>query len=217
MAMTHRRPTDVAHGRPALRSGTRQRHPGRFFNTTPLWIGALGVLGHPLFQTGLRTTLILSTVAARHAYMLRTRWPILDSIIWLPRIPGIIASLGRSSCSSTPGLAWLTARSGRSSSSISGNTTGTLFKGVMVQLGKDMEEAARVSGALRTAKVVIPVLAMILIGTLRAGGSEHHPARVEGDALSILALQWGSDEPPRTVASSSWCSRSGWRWSRGTS
>ena len=203
-----------------------------FFNTTPLWTLAHWefVLGHPLFQTGLRTTLILSTVAAVGspllfsvvAYMLvRTRWrgrTILDSIIWLSAaIPGIIASLGLLIMFlSTPGLAWLYGSIWALIIVviISGNTTGTnLFKGVMVQLGKDMEEAARVSGAgwLRTYfKVVIPVLmpTMILIGTLNFVQAAGATASIillasrETITLSILALQWGSDEPPRREAAS---------------
>jgi iron(III) transport system permease protein len=183
-----------------------------------------------LFQTGLRTTLILATVAAIAspllfsvvAYMLvRTRWrgrTILDSIIWLSAaIPGIIASLGLLIMFlSTPGLAWLYGSIWALIIVviISGNTTGTnLFKGVMVQLGKDMEEAARVSGAgwLRTYfKVVIPVLmpTMILIGTLNFVQAAGATASIillasrETITLSILALQWGSDEPPRREAAS---------------
>ena len=195
-----------------------------FFNTTPLW--TLGhwefVLTNPLFLTGLKTTMILAVTAGIAspllfsvlAYMLvRTRWRgrrVLDSMIWISAaVPGILSGLGLLLMFlGTPGLAWLYGSIWALIIVviISGNTTGTnVFKGVMVQLGQDMEEAARVSGAgwLRTYfRVVIPVLmpTMILIGTLNFTSAASTTSSIiliasrQTITLSILGLQWGSTE-----------------------
>jgi iron(III) transport system permease protein len=87
---------------------------------------------------------------------------------------------------------------------MSGKTTGTnVFKGVMVQLGKDLEEAGRVSGAgwLRTyICIVIPVLmpSMVLIGALNFISAASSTASIvllasrETLTLSLIALERAS-------------------------
>ncbi len=195
-----------------------------FFNTTPLW--TLGhwqyVLTDPGFLKGFRTTMILALTAgfgspilfSLLAYMMvRTTWRgrrLLDSIIWVSAaIPGILSGLGLLIMFlSTPGLTWLYGSIWALILVvvISGNTTGTnVFKGVMVQLGKDLEEAARVSGArwLRTYfKVVLPVLmpTMVLIGTLNFVGAASTTSSIvllasrETRTLSLIALELASPE-----------------------
>ena len=195
-----------------------------FFNTTPLW--TLGhwqyVLTDPGFLKGFRTTMILALTAgfgspilfSLLAYMMvRTTWRgrrLLDSIIWVSAaIPGILSGLGLLIMFlSTPGLTWLYGSIWALILVvvISGNTTGTnVFKGVMVQLGKDLEEAARVSGArwLRTYfKVVIPVLmpTMVLIGTLNFVSAASTTSSIvllashETRTLSLIALELASPE-----------------------
>jgi len=153
------------------------------------------VLTDNVFMDGLKTTLILATTSALFspflfsilAYiMVQTRLPgrnVLDYIIWgSGAIPGILSGLG---------LLWLFLGDFPPGSGfrpmvflygsmyalvlvviIQGNTSGTnIFKGVFVQVGKDMEEQARISGAgwLRTYfRVWIPLLmpTWILIATL---------------------------------------------------
>jgi iron(III) transport system permease protein len=122
------------------------------------------VLNDPVFMKALRTTLLLGGTAAILspllfsviAYILvRTRLPgrgILDLMVWgSGAIPGILAGLG---------LLWvflgtpvLNALFGTIWALLivvilQGKTTGVnVMKGVFVQVGADMEEAARVSGA----------------------------------------------------------------------
>ena len=133
------------------------------------------VLTDNAFVDALKTTLILASTSALLsplffsilAYiMVRTRWPgrtALDYIIWgSAAIPGILSGLG---------LLWLFLGDFPPGSGfrplvflygslyalilvviIQGNTTGTnVFKGAFVQVGRDMEEQARVSGAGRAA------------------------------------------------------------------
>jgi iron(III) transport system permease protein len=89
---------------------------------------------------------------------------------------------------------------------IAGNTTGTnIFKGVMLQLGADVEEAARVSGAgffSTYYKIVLPLLmpTMVLIGMLNfisaAGTTSSIILLASRDTLtlSIIGLEWASPE-----------------------
>jgi iron(III) transport system permease protein len=122
------------------------------------------VLNNPVFLRALGTTLIIATVAAimspllfsAIAYILvRTRMPgrlILDWIIWgSGAIPGILAGLGLLWVFlGTPGLAILYGSVWALILVVilQGNTTGVnVLKGVFVQVGPDMEEAARASGA----------------------------------------------------------------------
>ena len=92
---------------------------------------------------------------------------------------------------------------------VAGITTGTnVFKGVLLQLAKDLEEAGRTSGAgwLRTyLRIVIPVLmpTMVLIGTLSfvaaAGVTSSIILLASRDTttLSLLALQYGGGSAAR--------------------
>ena len=141
------------------------------------------VLTDPVFVKALRTTLLLSTTAAICspllfsilAYILvRTRLPgraTLDFMIWgAGAIPGILAGLGLLWVFiGTPGLNFLfgTIWALIIVTLLQGKTTGVnIMKGVLVQVGADMEEAARVSGAgwLRTYLMIwLPILTPSLI------------------------------------------------------
>jgi iron(III) transport system permease protein len=151
--------------------------------------------------------------------IVRTRWKgrsILDSIIWVSAaFPGILSSLGLLMMFlSTPGLHWLYGSIWALMLVviISGNTTGTnIFKGVMVQLGKDLEEAGRVSGAgwLRNYFfIVIPVLmpTMVLIGALNFISAASTTSSIillasrETVTLSLLGLELASPEVSRREA-----------------
>ncbi|MCH7481296.1 MAG: iron ABC transporter permease [Chloroflexi bacterium] len=199
-----------------------------FFNAVPTWTTThwVEVFTDPLFARGLRTTTILAVAAgigsplifSMIAYLLvRTHWRwrrILDGTIWVSAVfPGIISGLGLLLMFLTvPGLRWLY-------SSIwalilvvliAGNTTGTnIFKGVMIQLGSDVEEAARVSGAgwLRTYfTIVVPLLmpTMVLIGMLNFIAAASTTSSIillasrDTITLSILGLEWASPELGRT-------------------
>ena len=194
------------------------------FVAKPLW--TLGhwqfVFSDTRFLTAIRTTLILAFTSAIGsplifsllAYMLvRTRWTgrwLLDVIIWgSAGIPGIISGLGLLIMFlDTPGLSFLygTIWALIIVVLVQGNTTGTnVFKGVLVQLGKDMEEAARVSGAgwIRTYfRILLPIImpTMLLIGTLNFVTAASTTASIillasrETMTLSILGLEWGSGE-----------------------
>jgi iron(III) transport system permease protein len=175
-----------------------------------------------MFLRGLYTTMILAVTAGIGspllfsvvAYMIvRTRWKgrsILDSIIWVSAaFPGILSSLGLLMMFlSTPGLSWLYGSIWALMLVviISGNTTGTnIFKGVLVQLGKDLEEAGRVAGAgwLRNyVRIVIPVLmpTMVLIGALNFISAASTTSSIillasrETITLSLLGLELASPE-----------------------
>ena len=141
------------------------------------------VLNDPVFVKSLRTTLILAMSAAvlsplifsLLAYLLvRTRLPgrgVLDMMIWSAgAIPGILAGLGLLWVFvDTPGLNFLfgTIWALIIVVILQGKTTGVnLMKGVLVQVGADMEEAARVSGAgwIRTYfRIWLPLLMPTLI------------------------------------------------------
>jgi iron(III) transport system permease protein len=193
-----------------------------FLDTTPLWTLRHWqfVVGDPAFLEAMGTTLILALTAGIGApilfsfvaYMIvRTRWPgraVLDTMIWASAaMPGILLGLGLLLMFlGTPGLKWIfgTIWPLVIVVIVSGITTGTnIFKGVLVQLGKDLEEAGRVSGAgwLRTyVRIVIPVLmpVMVLVGTLSfvsaAGATSSLILLASRDTktLSILALEYGS-------------------------
>ncbi|MQA67052.1 MAG: ABC transporter permease subunit [Alphaproteobacteria bacterium] len=122
------------------------------------------VLNDPVFLKSLQTTLIISSVAAVGspllfsvvAYILvRTRLPgrtLLDLIIWgSGAIPGILSGLGLMWVFlGTPGLHFLfgTIWALILVVILQGNTTGVnMMKGAFVQIGSDMEEAARAAGA----------------------------------------------------------------------
>ncbi len=178
------------------------------------------VLGDNLFLKALRTTLMLAVTAAilspllfsLIAYILvRTRWAgrwALDLIIWgSGAIPGILSGLG---------LLWLFLGTPLLSALygtiyalllvviIQGNTTGTnIMKGVFVQIGADMEEAARVAGAgwIRAYfRIWVPLLmpTLILLATLNfvvaAGTTSSIVLLASRDTitLSLLALEFAS-------------------------
>jgi iron(III) transport system permease protein len=122
------------------------------------------VLTDPVFMKALRTTLVLGSTAAIVspllfsviAYILvRTRLPgrgVLDLMVWSAgAIPGILAGLGLLWVFlGTPVLNFLfgTVWALIIVVILQGKTTGVnVMKGVLVQIGPDMEEAARVSGA----------------------------------------------------------------------
>ena len=89
---------------------------------------------------------------------------------------------------------------------ISGNTTGTnIFKGVFVQLGSEVEEAARIAGAgwVRTYfTVVLPLLmpTLVLVGvlnfTMAAGATSSIVllASRETMTLSLLTLEYAAPD-----------------------
>lgn len=181
------------------------------------------------FVDALKTTLTLALSAALVgpfvfsilAYiMVHTRWAgraALDYIIWgSAAIPGILSGLG---------LLWLFLGDFPPGSNfrplafmygsiyalllvviIQGKTTGTnIFKGMFVQVGKDMEEQARVSGAgwLRTYfRVWIPLLmpTWILIATHTFVIAANTTSSIilladrSTRTLSILALEFASPE-----------------------
>ena len=190
-----------------------------YFNAVPTWTLDHWdrVFSDELFMTGLRTTLILSVTAGLGspllfsiiAYLIvRSGWrgrATLDSVIWISAaFPGILSALGLLILFlSVPGLTWLYGSIWALILVvvISGNTTGTnIFKGVLVQLGQDLEEAGRVSGAgwLRTyVRIVIPVLmpTLILIGMLNFISAASTTSSIillasrETVTLSLLALE----------------------------
>ncbi len=187
------------------------------------------VLSDNAFFDAVKTTLILASMSALVspllfsilAYILvHTRWRgagALDFIIWgSGAIPGMLSGLG---------LLWLFLGDFPPGSGfrplaflygtvyalilvviIQGNTTGTnIFKGILVQVGKDMEEQARVSGAgwLRTYfRVWIPLLmpTWILIATLNFVVAANTTSSIilladrSTRTLSILALEFASPD-----------------------
>lgn len=178
------------------------------------------ILTDPVFVKSLRTTLILATSAAvcsplifsMIAYVLvRSKLPgrkILDLIIWgSGAVPGILAGLGLLWVFiGTPGLNLLfgTIWALIIVVLLQGKTTGVnIMKGVLVQVGADMEEAARVSGAgwLRTYfKIWMPLLTptMILLAVMNfvsaAGATSSIILLASRDTmtLSLMALELSS-------------------------
>ena len=143
------------------------------------------------------------------AYILvRTRWRgriVLDGVIWVSAaVPGMLAGLGLLMIFlGTPGLRFLFGSIWALIIVIilQGNTTGTnITKGVLVQIGQDMEESARVSGAgwLRTyisiwIPLLMPTLVMLAMinFTLAVGATSSVILLASRDTqtLSIFALQ----------------------------
>ncbi|MDE2838743.1 MAG: ABC transporter permease subunit [Chloroflexota bacterium] len=175
------------------------------------------VLTDPIFIKALRTTFTIAIVAAFLsplvfsvvAYVLvRTRWfgrGILDLIIWgSGAVPGILTGLGLLQVFlGTPVLTFLfgTIWALLIVVVLQGNTlTTNISKAAFVQIGQDMEEAARVSGAgwIRTYfRVWIPLLmpTLVLLGTfnfvLAAGATSQIILLASRDTmtLSIMALE----------------------------
>ncbi|HZA52869.1 MAG TPA: ABC transporter permease subunit [Candidatus Udaeobacter sp.] len=202
-----------------------------FFNIDPVFTLEHWnlVLTDNVFVDALKMTLILATTSALLspivfsilAYiMVYTRWAgraALDYVIWgSAAIPGILSGLG---------LLWLFLGDFPPGTGfrplafmygsiyalilvviIQGKTTGTnIFKGVFAQVGKDMEEQARVSGAgwLRTSfRVWIPLLmpTWILIATLNFVTAANTTSSIilladrSTRTLSILALEFASPD-----------------------
>ena len=191
-----------------------------YFNIDPVFtlLHWKFVLADPLFLTGLRTTLILAMASgilspllfALIAYSLvRTRWRfriVLDGIIWTSgAIPGMLTGLGLLLMFLwTPGLSFLFGSIGALIIVVvlQGNTTGVnLIKGNIVQIGYDMEDASRVSGAgwLRTfftiwLRLMAPVL--VLIGLFNFNIAANTTASIillasrETTTLSLVILEW---------------------------
>lgn len=175
------------------------------------------ILTDPLYLTALKTSMILGLTGAIFspllfsvlAYILvRTRWRgriILDGIIWVSAaVPGMLAGLGLLMIFlGTPGLRILFGSMWALVIVIilQGNTTGTnITKGVLIQIGQEMEEAARIAGAgwLRTfVRIWIPLLMPTLVMlaminfTLAVGATSSVIllASRETQTLSIFALQ----------------------------
>jgi iron(III) transport system permease protein len=190
------------------------------FNPTFTMIHWERVLGDSAFLGALTTTFFLGLAAAIAspiifsliAYVLvKTRWPgrgLLDSIIWASAaIPGLLAGLGLLwMFLGTPflrplfGTIWILLLV----VIIQGNTTGVnLFKVAFLQMGKDMEEAARVSGAgwWRTYfRIWIPLLmpTLILLGTINFVLAAQTTSSIvllasrDTMTLSLLALEWAA-------------------------
>ena len=188
------------------------------------------VLGDRAFLSSLRTTLLLGFMAAVGspllfsllAYILvRTRLPgrvLLDMVIWgSGAIPGILSGLGLLLVVlGTPGLTllygtiWILFLV----VIISGNTTGVnIMKGVFIQVGQDMEDAARVAGAgwVRTyfriwIPLLMPMLVLLAVMNFTAAATATSSvillASRDTWTLSILALiQAGQGGEGREVAS----------------
>ena len=191
-----------------------------FFQATPTY--TLGhwkmVLADPIFFRALKTTFILAITTAivspvifsMIAYILvRKKWPgnaTLDSIFWFSAgIPGMLSGLGLLwVIVGTPGLSWLfgtiwiliivTVLQGKL-------TAVQMFKSSFLQMGQDMEEAARTSGASWTYayfRIWLPLIAptLVLIGilnfTLAAGATSSVILLASRDTitLSLLALEY---------------------------
>jgi iron(III) transport system permease protein len=191
-----------------------------FFQATPTYTLAHWhmVLSDPIFFRALNTTLIMSMSTAiisplifsMVAYVLvRRKWPgnaTLDSIFWFSAgIPGMLSGLGLLwMILGTPGLNWLfgTIWILIIVSILQGKLTSIqMFKAAFLQMGQEMEEAARTSGAgwLYTYfRVWLPLIAptMVLMGILNfvlaAGATSSVILLASRDTvtLSILALEY---------------------------
>jgi len=178
------------------------------------------ILNEPLFWGAFENTLMLASTTAiispflfaTIAYVLvRTKLPgraLLDTMIWTAAVvPGMLAGLGL--LWMFLGTSFLVPLYGTLWPLIivivlQGKTTGTqLSKSVFLQMGADMEEAARVSGAglVKTFfKIWIPLLTptLILLGTLNFVSAATTTSSIillatRGTyTLSILALEYAS-------------------------
>jgi len=189
-----------------------------FFNLPKTWTLEYWkmALNDPRIILSLQNTLIISASAAIFGILIfsligyvlvRTKLPgrsILDSICWLPSaIPGVLAGLG---------LLWMflgtpvfrpfygTLFLLVIASVLGGITFATqILKANFVQLGKELEEASRMSGAgfwKTYFKVVLPLMAqtMVMVGVLKFMFAAQHPSSIillatsETRPLSLLAL-----------------------------
>ena len=191
-----------------------------FFQANPTYTLAHWntVLTDPIFFRALRTTFVLSISTAvispvlfsMVAYILvRRNWRgklLLDSIFWgSAGIPGILSGLGLLwVITATPGLNWLygTIWILILVVILQGKLTSIqMFKSVFLQMGEDMEEAARIAGAgwiYTYFRIWLPLIAptLVLMGILNfviaAGstGSVVLLASRETVTLSLLALEY---------------------------
>jgi iron(III) transport system permease protein len=176
------------------------------------------LLADPIFLVSLKNSLIIATVTAvggvvlysALAYLLVSRrtitGPLLESLCWIPHVlPGILLSLGVLWLFlSTPlrsllyGTVWGIAFALILSDS---PVTTQAFKAGFLQLGADLEEAARVSGAswgYTYIRILLPLLAPIAaaVGLMNFGSGltsisipvllYSHPSR----PLAILLLEY---------------------------
>ncbi len=190
-----------------------------WFNINDVWTLRhwQDVLGDRFFMQALRTTIVLSMSTAiispllfsMVAYVLvRTRWrgrAILDSLFWMSAsIPGMLAGLGLLWVFlGTPGLVAIygTIFALLLVVILQGKLTSTqLIKGAYLQMGLDLEEAARVAGAgwFRTyLRIWLPLImpTLVLIGTINFVLSAQATASIillasrGTTTLSILALE----------------------------
>ena len=190
-----------------------------FFQSTPTYTIEhwRQVLISPVFVKAFRTTLILAfstaivspLIFSVMAYVLvRTRWrgrAVLDSLFWMSAaIPGILSGLG---------LLWLFLRTPGFVALygtiwalilviiLQGKLTSTqLIKSIFLQMGADMEEAARVSGAgwwYTYFRIWLPLImpTMVLIGTINFVLAAQTTSSIillasrDTITLSILALE----------------------------
>jgi iron(III) transport system permease protein len=191
-----------------------------YFILDPIWTTSHWsfVFNDSSFFGAIRTTLILATSTALIspilfafiAYILvRTKWRFrigLDLVIWVSAaIPGLLSGLGLLLVFLwTPGLNILfgTIWALLIVIILQGNTTGVnITKGTLVQVGFDMEEAARISGAgwFKTfGKIWIPLLfpTLVLLAlfnfTIAAGTTASIILLASRDTItaSILVLEW---------------------------
>jgi iron(III) transport system permease protein len=189
-----------------------------FFNLPKTWTLEYWILAFsdPRILDGLKNTLIVACSAAVFGaiffslvgyILVRTKFPgrgILDSICWLPSaIPGVLAGLG---------LLWMFLGTPLFrpfygtlfllviASVLGGLTLSTqILKASFLQLGNELEEASRMSGAgfWRTyLRVVFPLMAqtMILVAVLKFMFAAQHTSSIillatsETRTLSLLAL-----------------------------
>lgn len=191
-----------------------------FFQATPTYTLTHWkmVLADPIFFRALETTFIISmstaivspVIFSMIAYVLvRRKWPgtaTLDSIFWFSAgIPGMLSGLGLLwVIVGTPGLNWLfgtiwiliivTILQGKL-------TAVQMFKSTFLQMGQDLEEAARTSGAnwvYAYFRIWLPLIAptLVLIGILNfvlaAGATSSVILLASRDTitLSLLALEY---------------------------
>jgi iron(III) transport system permease protein len=179
------------------------------------------VVSDPLFLRALSTTVVLATTSAiispvlfsLLAYIIvRTKWrgrKILDSMIWISgAIPGMLSGLGLLIIFlGTPGLNVLygTIWALIIVVILQGHTTGTnISKAAIIQVGNDMEEVARVSGAtwLRAyftiwLPLLMPTMALLAMSHFVAAAGTTSTiillASRETTTLSLLALEYGAE------------------------
>ena len=203
-----------------------------FFNVSPVFTLRHWefVLSDSLFLTALQTTVMLAVAAAVLspllfsvlAYILvRTRWPgrwALDWMIWVSAaVPGMLSGLGLLMVFlGTPGLSILygTIYALLLVVILQGNTTGVnLSKASIIQVGYELEEAARISGAgwLRTYfRIWLPLLMplLILLGVLNFVSAANATSSVillatrETITMSILVLQLAGPDVGKFEAAS---------------